>query len=229
MLVVVGVLATLIALAMPSLSRARRQSMALKSAANAQSLSRVVTSYADQNKELFPSVQENVWYRVEESSSIMFPYWQVDETWIAVVSDILPRWQNLDVVYSPSSLTRRESGNALLTSYRYSWSMVAKPDYWIRDRAFDGGLISACRVFEVRFPSSKAVLWDDEAWWLGGSRNRLAFDLKNRVPVAMTDGSVQQASPLMATEPVPNPIFAEPSAMRLRNTANGCAGIDYAR
>jgi type II secretory pathway pseudopilin PulG len=227
LLVVLGVIATIVAITLPTVSRAKASGNATRSAANARSLAMAVQTYCEENKDLFPSVQKNTWYQVNESSQLMFPYWQIDTTWITVISSQLPRWKNMDVVYSPRSDARTRDSISLLSSYRYSWSMVALPAFWETDAQYQDSLVTACSTSRVAFPSQKALLWDDEVSWLGSALSRAEGNILQQVPVAFVDGSVVHRSPAKAREAVVNPALPTTPVSKLRSTLRGCAGVDY--
>jgi hypothetical protein len=173
-------------------------------------------------------VIEDKMYSVSPGSRIAYPFWQVDETWIAVLADIFPRWENLEIVYTPRSpaLTNRAIISPL-TSYRYSWSMVARPEFWDYPQTRRAADSAGVRDFEVRFPSAKAVLWDDECAYLGRRLERAGNDIVEHVPIAFVDGSVSLRRPSDALQAVENPEVNSPNAAKLRNTAHGVHGRDY--
>lgn len=154
-----------------------------------------------------------------------FPYWQVYQTWVSVVYDLLPIDLNQRVFLSPGSArSLAESG---VSSYRYSTSFAGAPQLWMPGATADPSAQQGRTIDEVIYPTSKAILWDAELGWLGHPPNNVDGDIAEQTPIAFADGSVIPRVPIEASEAAPNPFESPVSRRRLHNTAAGVRGRDF--
>lgn len=226
-IVIVGIL---LSLALPQLSKFRANSRRLQSQTNLKQLQLVTMLYAGDYRDLFPATYEGAWYRVGYGMRISFPYWQVYSTWPGPVYGYLPLDRNLEIYRSPGSTREFLPGGFQEPSYHYSTSFVGPSALW--SGRFVGGSASESqvpqRVGSVRFPSAKAVLWDEEPGFDHKPIRRVQGSVAQPTPMAFADGAVSQRSPLQASDAVPNPVGNTVSNLRLHNTRNGIGGLDYA-
>lgn len=223
----IAVVALLLALALPALSRVRRSGRIAQSSANARSLLQAITLYADANRELTPVTRDGEFYPAsDESFRVSFPYWQIDQTWSGVIFGVLPYHTNRATYLSPGSPRLRTPGQDWPSSYHYSRSFAGDPSLWRPGSPPDPRLQRATRLSEVAFGSRKAMLWDREAAYLGAPPPRSAdADIRVPIPIAFVDASVRLLAPADATRGVRNPL--EPTTRRLDNTADGVLGVDF--
>ncbi len=116
-------------------------------------------------------------------------------------------------------------------SVRYSNAFVARPEFfgdrrgaspdsWVR-------LLRATRPSDVRFPSGKVMLWDDDlAYRAGAPAERVEGSLDADTPMAFADGHGAVKNPRAAGDAYDNPL-AEARMKKLANTAGGVHGRDY--
>jgi hypothetical protein len=227
---VIIVVALMISLAVPAIMSVRRSAWSTKSQVNLQQIFVAMQEYCNNNSGVFPRVDESVMYPIDDSgNAISYPFWQVDETWVVVLKRELPRWLNREIIYSPRSQGLDSSiPRGRLTSYQYSWSFVSRPELWHPHSPVSNAVYNPVRDFDVRYPSSKAFMWDREMRWTG--RPVIydgRFDINQPTPILFADASVRTRIPRQASEPVQNITAIGRNDMRLRNTAHGVYGTDY--
>jgi prepilin-type N-terminal cleavage/methylation domain-containing protein len=228
LLVGLGVIAVLAALSVPVLSSVRMESKRTKSLTNIRTLGTVIQAYCEGNREYFPRPEQERWYETVDGARLKAPFWQAQCTWVAIARDYMPREGYKQLVRCPDSL--ESSGKAFpYTSYLYSWSFLSRPEVW-RDEPIESSFTQAVKVADVSYPSRKALLWDDDAGYLGRRRHFVGSDLAAPVPVQFVDGSARVLKPSDATAPVVN-VWApsqHPSYVRrLLCTRDGVYGFDY--
>ena len=115
-----------------------------------------------------------------------------------------------------------------MISIVYSNSFVARPEYWNgRSYRDDFSLLREVRPHDVRFSSSKVMLWDDDLSYMVGRNEPERVDqlLDAKTPMAFGDGHAQALFPKDASEGVQNSMTGETT--KLHNTADGVHGRDY--
>lgn len=145
-------------------------------------------------------------------------YW---ETWVSPRKDqALP---DLDDFGFGSEFNEMD-----MISIRYSNSFVARPAYWSGDQSsVDTELFRSTRSHDVRFTSSKVMLWDNDLSYLGRRDipERVDGLLDAKTPIGFADGHSEVLLPKDASEPVVNPMTGE--SIKLHNTKDGVHGRDY--
>lgn len=228
-LVVIGVIVVLLALALPPLARSLMTGRQVSSASNVRTLQAILVMYTADNRDEYPVMLEGEMYRISPVEEINYGWWSMFDTWPAVVYSYLPIDQNRDVYVSPGAARQRESEGwyAWPTSYHYSTSFVGAPALWSESATADASFKDAQRVGGVLQPSQKALLWDSEFGSRTGELPRIGPDLAASIPMAMADGSVAERRPSDATDAVINPFHNSVGDLRLHNTPNGVHGLDY--
>jgi prepilin-type N-terminal cleavage/methylation domain-containing protein len=115
-----------------------------------------------------------------------------------------------------------------MISIRYSNSFVTRPSYWDGTQSsVDLGLLRATKPHDVRYPSSKVMLWDDDLSYMVGKKvpERVDGLLDAKTPMGFADGHSEVLLPGDASEPVVNQMTGE--TIRLHNTKDGVHGRDY--
>jgi len=145
-------------------------------------------------------------------------YW---ETWISPRKDQpLPKLD--DFGFDP------EMRISDVISIRYSNSFVAMPAFWSPDSSgHDLSLFRATKPHDVRYASSKVMLWDDDLSYMVGKKTPERVDelLDAKTPMSFADGHADNLLPSDASEAVENPVTGE--TIQLHNTKNGVQGRDY--
>lgn len=223
LLVSIGIVAILISLLLPPLAGARKMARQTASMSNLRQIGSVFVMYAKDSDDLCPAIIEGRMYQISRDMSIGYPYWQVSEVWPGVIYDYLPFDDAPGVYISPGSWR-----NEYPSSYVYSTSFVGSPLLWRSGAEARPEYEQGQRISNVRFPSGKTLLWDNELGYARGEPRRLNGDLGEGAPLAMADGSVQVLIPASASVPVPNPLWGPlVNPPRLHNTENGVKGLDY--
>lgn len=228
LLVVIGVVAILLSLVLPALRGARRSAAELVSLSNARQLAMVIQMYSDASGGLLPATEDGRFYpEIDESSSFSYPYWQVYQTWTGVVFPVLPYGDAIDVYISPLA-RRTDIGHATWpSSYHYSTSFAGQPALWKPGAVADASLRRGVRSHQIRFPSSKALLWDSEVDAGRAQARDPDGNLITVTPIASADGSGAFRVPAEAAVAVPNPYGNGVSRLRMHNTPEGVSGRDF--
>jgi prepilin-type N-terminal cleavage/methylation domain-containing protein len=116
-------------------------------------------------------------------------------------------------------------------SIRYSNAFVARPEFFSERRGATEAewrrLLRATRPSEVRYPSSKVMLWDDDlAYRTDRSIERVDGLLDADTPMCFADGHAAARNPTGALEASDNPL-SEDGARKLADTKEGILGRDY--
>jgi len=230
LLVSIGILSIVLAILLPALAGTRGAALSIKSLSNARQLGQVISAYTDDENDVYPTIIEGRLYPDTGLSSSMFafPYWQVTTTWTGVIFDLLPYAVNVEVYISPGSTRFQNTRFPWPTSYQYSTSFVGDPALW-RDNATPEDILKrGARTHEVRFPSSKVLLWDSELAWVRNPRfDHPVRDSLEKTPMVFADLSGSTRIPANASEAVPNPFIHFYRQRKLHNTRNGVHGLDY--
>lgn len=227
LLVVIAVVAVLIGLALPSLAKARFVSRQVKGMSNIRQLGIHVSAYSSDHSDYMPRIDPDAFYPIGGGATVQYPYWQMDETWILVLHQELPIWENADLFYCPSSRFRAPTETPRITSYAMSWAFAAGPRLWHRTSPDLAAIKYRVRQSDIANPSNKVLLWDVDAGYYNRPLKRRDSNIADGVGVLMSDLSGAIRVPADATNPVTNPLWFEPNAIRLRNTENGVVGRDF--
>lgn len=222
LLVSIGIVAVLLSLVLPPLSRARGAARQAVSGSNLRQIYSIFVMYTKDSSDLYPAIIEGRAYQIDELLWVNYPYWQIATTWPGVIYDAIAINREPGVFISPGS--RREG---FPSSYVYSTSFVGSPLLWRPGAAALPEYQHGQRTSGVVYPSAKALLWDEELGFLQKEPRRIGGDLAEGAPLAAADGSVQTRTPAFASDPVPNGFRHPLDHQRLHNTKNGVAGSDY--
>lgn len=228
-MVVIAVIVVVLAIALPALNKARGSALVTKSSANARSLGKTIQMFADSSGERYPRADAGVFYPGANRDVLFsFPYWQVFTGWTGIIYDSLPYAENIGVFLSPGSARLRDSSQNWPTSYQYSTSFVGDPKIWAGVSAPTVAMERSTKLSEVLFPAAKALLWDNEAAFLGGTPGRDDDgNLNAPTPITLADLAVRNTSPASATDAVPNMLGGPVSSRKLHNTRDGVRGRDF--
>ncbi|MCA9276133.1 MAG: prepilin-type N-terminal cleavage/methylation domain-containing protein [Phycisphaerales bacterium] len=145
-------------------------------------------------------------------------YW---ETWISPRKDqALPRLEDIDF----GGELRAED----MISIVYANGYVTRPAYWNGEQGkVNFGLLKEVRPHDVRYPSGKVMLWDDDLSYIPSRDMPERVDglLNAKTPMAFGDGHAAALLPSDASEAVENVMTGE--TVKLHNTKDGVHGRDY--
>ncbi len=151
---IAGIVAVLIAIALPALSLVRERSRDAVSLANLRSHAAIVQMYASEWRDSFPAITDPT--RPYSTLSIQdyviedVPYFHAFYYWQFVLADDYYG----GVLLHPSAVRPGTQGSL---SYHYSCSLIADPGYWDEYTRSGPSQWRTTRLGEVVFPSHKAV------------------------------------------------------------------------
>jgi prepilin-type N-terminal cleavage/methylation domain-containing protein len=257
LLVVIGIIGILIGLVLPALSGARGSALQTVALSNVRSVGTQFETYIGQEGhypqrglgvvpdglfdegEYEPRGDEVImeWYPGGViiattdyfSHSWMWPaivtpleewptFW---ETWVSPRKD--QELPSLDDIGFDSDNTIED-----MISIQYSNSFVTKPSFWDgEDHSENLSLLTTVKPHDVRYPSAKVVLWDNDLSYISPKKypDRVDGLLEAKTPMSFADGHSETLLPSDASEPVVNPFTNE--TVRLHNTKDGVQGRDY--
>lgn len=234
-LVVIGVIAALVGLALPPLAGARERARAVQSMRNLGQIGIAFGAYVS-DFGVYPFGEGGRFYDLDEGGSLKsaMPVWDFATNWPLLTPSYTP-WDGFwRVLYSPGSSLARDSryrGRAPASHYHYSNSFLARPALWSGRSAPDERLITPAAGGSVTFPWQKVMLWDHVMGFV--LRPQPLDDwsgfLVNPTPMLFADGHAEERSPGEASEPVVNPLYDINVLgwMRLHNTRFGVGGRDF--
>ena len=115
-----------------------------------------------------------------------------------------------------------------MISIVYANGYVTRPSYWNGEQVnADLTLFKEVRPHDVRYPSGKVMLWDDDLSYYPPRDQPERVDglLDAKTPMAFGDGHADALLPGDASDPVENVFTGE--TIRLHNTRDGVHGRDY--
>ena len=163
--------------------------------------------------------------------------WSLAWLWPGVIADIAPWPDNFATWVSPglptelsddpmATIPGHQGGEDVGVSYRYSNAFVAKPASGAKARDADRSLIAATTPTDVRYPSQKVLLWDDDLAFLNDVPKRVDNHWAAPTPMVFVDMHAEARDPTTALPGVANVMNAGDKTT-LHNTAEGVLGRDY--
>jgi prepilin-type N-terminal cleavage/methylation domain-containing protein len=158
LLMVIAIISVLLALSVPVISKVRAAGADIVSLANLRSHAQVFTMYSNDWNDWLPQVADpRADYSVarDESIQVAFRYFEAAVYWPVALSNGYYDGSVLGDSHFLHPGTEPERFNI----YNYSSSLLADPAYWNRlTRESGNAQWGGCRIDQVTFPSSKAVL-----------------------------------------------------------------------
>lgn len=224
-LAVIGIVAVIVAIALPAIGSARKRASAVASAANLQQLGLILQAYVQSHQDRYPFAAGGQLLPMGGCGSISSsdPFF-LSIAWPGVLTEYRDASNPPRSFLSPGA--RRLTGCPWWpTSYQMSASFLASWEAWTVGPPAPE-LARAVNTSEVQAPAQKALLYDGEAPYLGpvpedGSRADFS------VPVLTADGSVRERRPRDATPPVANRVNPAGTPRPLHDTPLGVRGFDY--
>lgn len=235
-LVSVGVIAILLAVALPVFASARSAALGARGLANLRECAAIVDTYRASHADTYPTLTPGVSYPLSSSGYITTSaVWPVEYLWYSAVRDITPIHEIWPLCVSPGADTDPRSLS--VPAVRYSTSFVARGALWTesaqhlppeRLNAYIGAVVGA----EVAFPAGKTLLYDEYASFNRRQPPRTEDYLPRcPTPMAFADGHAEMKRPHDALPPTRNPLraIADPIGAErpLQNTTQGVQGRDY--
>lgn len=241
-MVAISVVAVLLAIIAPSVSRSVEASRRTVSLANVASGTRSIELFTSSSTARYPSLEAGQWFQQGTSLtySIALSVWDIGSLW-PYVTDDTASFERGSVYLAPSAVRRAtvvllpdglpdERVASGPPSYFYSQTLVSASEAWVPGALVNDSMKRPQRTDQVVYPSNKAILWE---WELPYVRRPLKYstegDLDEIVPVGFADGHAALKVPAAAGPAIRNP-FADSRSYRnekLANTIDGVRGRDY--
>ncbi len=233
LMVSIGIIALLVALMLPSLSGARTKALEVKAMSQLKNLGVTLEVYLQDNKSIFPWHPPGVPYNYSppdfpstgDLTSSEDP-WTLKNFWPTTLHRVAPwteyyeSWLGANPQELDSGVPWQNSeGLANFSPYQYSNSFVGDPACWL---ALGPARPRPVRQYEVRFPSSKALMFD-----LG--RNYLPQVRRSISPRAVlaADSSTAMRQDEDAQIPTQNRARQSSGAQIYHDTPGGVFGRDF--
>lgn len=255
LLVSIGVIGILLALALPSLANARAAARETVALANARTLGMSFQAYCDRfgaypfrspgtpvddSGEGPPLPGDLVAVRWWPRGTIIATssVWAFAHLWPGLLSEVAPwpeyfatwvspgRDKSLPVAPDPFSDDEPDREPFGTVSWRYSNSFIGAPQLWREGSVAEGRMLRAIQPHEVLFPSSKVVAWDADITYVPKEPRIVDDHYDWATPMLFADGHGAAKKPTEAKETAPNPMNFG-SRIKLHNTVNGVRGVDY--
>ncbi len=250
-MVTVGIVGVLIAIAAPALRGARVRAHEMRSLVNARDIASDMASYtsafgvwpflsADKpapgqpppSRDLPAGLLAVPWWP-EAFIVGVDSIWSLATLWPGLVSRIAPWEEHFGSWVSPGSddtglpdPARQSSYILPQTSYIYSNSFIASPALWSGGAVADESLIAPTKPSDVAFPANKVLVWDGDLAYLPRPPRRVDGHWFAPTPMAFADGHAAVRTPADAAPGVANPLNNNNST-RLHNTPEGVLGRDF--
>lgn len=214
LLVVIGIIASLVAMLLPALSKARASAQFVRCASNQRQLVTALLMYTSDNKGFFPGGKVNVNGTVRNNSA----------SWDTVVAN--PYSLNTLESAGPIFLSRYAKGSAQAptqfcpadptpyqfvepplavgyrTSYRYPLSLIYRPDQIFRPDLYIGPLTAQepQKITSVKHTSKKAVIADAKTYHSRGRFGRpndlanSTVPIQSDIAIGFADGHVERTN-----------------------------------
>lgn len=156
--ITIGVIALLLAIALPVLGGARGIARSAAALSALRQHATVFASYTNEHRGIYPVLASPLGPQ-EPAATQGYSYFSMSEYWpVAMASRYYNSPPYADIFYDPR-VKRAEIIKSLRpTEYRYSCTFFARPDYWDEQTRAGQSQLGAVRVDEVTRPSAKALL-----------------------------------------------------------------------
>ncbi|MEL7474397.1 MAG: type II secretion system protein [Planctomycetota bacterium] len=250
LLVVIAIIALLISIVLPALGSARATARRTQALANARTVAQSFESYLGDNDETYPFVAPSEDPMLPGGEGVLFIEWHpggvfigtndvfmLSWGWPALVSSVAPWEEHYPTWVSPGKDTTlpksptsasedRETEEDV--SWRLSRSFLADPAAFEAGSSDDRRFVRAIRRADVRYPAQKAMLWDTHLAFESSRPRLVDGHWQASTPIAFADGHAATHLPQAAADPSPRRPFGEGrSAVRMHDTLNGAAGVDF--
>ncbi len=236
-LVCIGIIALLIAIAIPALGGARDRSRQMGSAVNLRSIAQIFEMYTQNAGGLYPAAVPGAFYPDPNPymGRATISHWHSSNLWANLFLEAYPWAEHERMYLAPGATRDLGQGPVLVTtfsSYRYSSSFLGQPKVWsgepIRSDEW-AQLEQSVRQSMVRYPSAKVLMWDVELPTIRRSLERDSYgNLMEKSPMVFADGHTEVRVPAEANAGATNwAPYAAHAHPYLHNTRDGVFGRDY--
>lgn len=230
LLVALGLVAVLIAIAIPALRGMRTATRRTKTLVNLRTIIQTFDSYHTRF-DAYPFAYGGPAF-ADTSNPFVFGWtemWWIRQGWPVLMHQVAPWPSNSQAWVSPGADATRwartwgdnpSTFTFDLASYEYSTSFVADPRVWIPGSAVDASLVRAMSSKDVVFPSQKVLMFDREKAYFATREQK-----DREWPVGMADASARVMRPENAGNVTQNPLRSEPPEL-FHDTLQGLRGVD---
>jgi len=246
LIVAIGVVALLLAIALPALRGVRLAARETECLSQIRQTGLLMTSYATDHQGVLPQVGEAQLTRSFSNAGFWMNYFDQQMFWPIALRgyaaapddphELSCPYADYPVVEDETELDTQFPERAVLpVAYWYSSALFTRAQLWREsDPIVDGSQLLPVRISEVAHPSAKAAFFEIFGVHRVGGQPYAAFgadfDEQNRpfyrVPVSLVDGSASLKTRTELPGPVANP-FYDGDPPTLTNTRDGFLGRDF--
>ncbi len=189
---VIAIVALLIALLTPSLSRFRGKARDTVNLSNLRQHAAVMTQYSADHADIMPYVtRSDVEFSIlrSDGSDVVLPvrYFEASQMWFIALADGYYDGNARSPAFKPPGGT---APGALTNGYTYSCSFLALPEYWNGETRLPPPVqFRPVTAAKIAFPSRKILLRTNRGWLPAGQE-----DPTKRAGVALCDGSARDVT-----------------------------------
>lgn len=235
LLVTIGVIGILIAILLPALAAARRSARDVVGLSNLRQLSVSFSNYAETYGGSMPFAPPGSTFRLtpmeeEGGASITTGViWDLSYYWASLFHEVAPWREHFRtwVIADPRRDPDRPwdmgpFGSNGVPSFYYCRSMFARPALWAGQPVSNpASLLAPVRMSDVRFTSSKVILYDGEA-----TLRAPEGDTPTKIAMLFVDSHAARLARSDASEPI-MPATGDVIPATLHDTKDGAFGRDY--
>lgn len=239
-LVSIGVIALLLAIALPALNKARQRARDVAGLSDMRQTGIVLERYTARYEGWLPFAgRQPTFYTspyVENGSSVSTGYWDLTIYWSSLFHEVAPweQWFHLWTFPDPrrpdvqpwaiDGLDGSPFFNGV-TSLQYCRSLFARPEVWGEGGTIENvdSVLRPVRMSEIRYPSSKVSLYDAELC----VRVQCESPMDAKRAMLFLDGHADQRALRDANAPVRGRVEGIADPAPLHDTLNGAHGRDY--
>jgi prepilin-type processing-associated H-X9-DG protein len=231
-LVTIGVVGLVLALAIPSLAGARSRAREARCLSNLKGLATAVELYTQRFSSRYPFAEAGSRLDMSpdhDGGTVL----QIEKNWDVVLNwpgllhhvapwrEFYPTWVCPGARRAPGAPWRSADTTpyTMGPSYIYVRAFLARPETWLAGTPPSPTLIGPVTTADVLFPSSKVVFYDEELVHLA------ARDDRDTSPMLFADGHVKVRRFSHARRPGVNVLLE--TSTPLHDTLGGVRGVDY--
>ncbi|MBL8886649.1 MAG: type II secretion system protein [Phycisphaerales bacterium] len=180
LMVVLGTVAILIALAIPRLVKTRQQARDLTDLTKIRQLGLLVTAYANDSKDLPPQIFAPIFVngplgipplQIKYRGASLTGSWFTNATVFHLAFDVLPSPAQVRATGSPTRMFKAHTDigtTAMYSDFKISDVYYADPEYWSRDHQKGPEQWRTQTLTSVAFPSAKGFMWQTKLYTIPG-------------------------------------------------------------